>query len=275
MQRTYEGINGKTVVKLEDVELVYNSEIGTVTALAQVNLDIQEGEFICVMGPSGCGKSTLLNIIAGFMQPTDGQALMNGKPIEGPDWQRGVVFQSPPLYPWLTIKENVNFGLRMRNIPEKEREAITEEYLEIVGLQDFANRKPYELSGGMKQRASLAKVLVNEPGMILMDEPFGALDALTRDKMQALIRRIWMKNQSTVFFITHDVDEALSLGDESHRHVQPPRPHREGARHRLHLRHGRRQQRKRPLLQAIHDDARIDPERHQPKRRAGCVGWMV
>ena len=211
MQRAYDGINGKTVVKLEDVELVYNSEIGTVTALAQVNLDIQEGEFICVMGPSGCGKSTLLNIISGFMQPTDGQALMNGKPIEGPDWQRGVVFQSPPLYPWLTIKENVNFGLRMRNIPEKEREAITAEYLEIVGLTDFANRKPYELSGGMKQRASLAKVLVNEPGMILMDEPFGALDALTRDKMQALIRRIWMKNQSTVFFITHDVDEALSL----------------------------------------------------------------
>ena len=211
MQRAYDGINGKTVVKLEDVELVYNSEIGKVTALAQVNLDIQEGEFICVMGPSGCGKSTLLNIIAGFMQPTDGQALMNGRPIEGPDWQRGVVFQSPPLYPWLTIKENVNFGLRMRNIPEKEREAITAEYLEIVGLTDFANRKPYELSGGMKQRASLAKVLVNEPGMILMDEPFGALDALTRDKMQALIRRIWMKNQSTVFFITHDVDEALSL----------------------------------------------------------------
>ena len=149
MQRAYDGINGKTVVKLEDVELVYNSEIGTVTALAQVNLDIQEGEFICVMGPSGCGKSTLLNIIAGFMQPTDGQALMNGRPIEGPDWQRGVVFQSPPLYPWLTIKENVNFGLRMRNIPEKEREAITAEYLEIVGLTDFANRKPYELSGGM------------------------------------------------------------------------------------------------------------------------------
>lgn len=211
MQRAFEGNTGKTVVKLENVELVYQGEKGDVTALAQVNLDIQEGEFICVMGPSGCGKSTLLNIISGFMQPTAGQALMGGKPIDGPDWHRGVVFQTPPLYPWLTIHDNVDFGLRMRNVPEKEREQTTAKYLELVGLNDFANRKPYELSGGMKQRASLAKVLVNEPDMILMDEPFGALDALTRDNMQALIRRIWMKNQSTVFFITHDVDEALSL----------------------------------------------------------------
>lgn len=199
------------VVTLKDINLRYASKKGEVTALQDVNLNIEEGEFICVLGPSGCGKSTLLKIIAGFHQPSHGEAKMDNEIIKGADWHRGVVFQSPTLYPWLNIYDNVAFGLKMRNFPKSEAEELTNKYLDIVGLKDFANNKPYELSGGMKQRASLARVLVNNPRMILMDEPFGALDALTRQNMQTLIREIWTKTENTVFLITHDVDEALAL----------------------------------------------------------------
>lgn len=199
------------VVTLKDINLRYASKKGEVTALQDVNLNIEEGEFICVLGPSGCGKSTLLKIIAGFHQPSHGEAKMDNEIIKGADWHRGVVFQSPTLYPWLNICDNVAFGLKMRNFPKSEAEELTNKYLDIVGLKDFAKNKPYELSGGMKQRASLARVLVNNPRMILMDEPFGALDALTRQNMQTLIREIWTKTENTVFLITHDVDEALAL----------------------------------------------------------------
>lgn len=199
------------VVTLKDINLRYASKKGEVTALQDVNLNIEEGEFICVLGPSGCGKSTLLKIIAGFHQPSHGEAKMDNEIIKGADWHRGVVFQSPTLYPWLNIYDNVAFGLKMRNFPKSEAEELTNKYLDIVGLKDFAKNKPYELSGGMKQRASLARVLVNNPRMILMDEPFGALDALTRQNMQTLIREIWTKTENTVFLITHDVDEALAL----------------------------------------------------------------
>ena len=191
-------IKRETVVSIKDAYLRYASEKGSVTALENVNLEIEKGEFICVLGPSGCGKSTLLKIIAGFHQPTEGTAMMGDTPITGPSADRGVVFQTPTLYPWLNIYQN-------------EREAGVKKYLELVGLKDFAKQKPYELSGGMKQRASLARVLVNQPKMILMDEPFGALDALTRQNMQTLIREIWNKTGNTIFLITHDVDEALAL----------------------------------------------------------------
>ena len=185
-------IKRETVVSIKDAYLRYASEKGSVTALENVNLEIEKGEFICVLGPSGCGKSTLLK-------------------ITGPSADRGVVFQTPTLYPWLNIYQNVEYGPKMRKVPKDEREAGVKKYLELVGLKDFAKQKPYELSGGMKQRASLARVLVNQPKMILMDEPFGALDALTRQNMQTLIREIWNKTGNTIFLITHDVDEALAL----------------------------------------------------------------
>ncbi|MBV7276064.1 ABC transporter ATP-binding protein [Clostridium sp. PL3] len=208
-----EKVNGKIeyVVTLKDISLRYRGEKGEVAALKDVNLNIKEGEFICVLGPSGCGKSTLLKIIAGFLQPSEGVSEMDANPINGPDWHRGVVFQSPTLYPWLNIYDNVAFGLKMRKFSKGEIEELTNKYLELVGLKGFEKHKPYELSGGMRQRASLARVLVNKPRMILMDEPFGALDALTRQNMQTLIRTIWTKTENTVFLITHDVDEALSL----------------------------------------------------------------
>lgn len=203
--------NEKVIVSIQNATLEYRSEKGSVVALQDANLDIKKGEFICVLGPSGCGKSTLLNIIAGFHQPTYGSATMDGIEISKPDWTRGVVFQTPPLYPWLNIYDNVAFGPKKRKLPKAEVEKNVNKYLDIVGLTDFKKQKPYELSGGMRQRASLARVLVNEPEMILMDEPLGALDALTRANMQDLIRKIWSKNGNTIFFITHDVDEALCL----------------------------------------------------------------
>lgn len=199
------------VVTLESINLRYQGERGEVTALQNVNLNIEKGEFICVLGPSGCGKSTLLNIIAGFLKPTDGEAKMNGTVIDGASWERAVVFQTPTLYPWLNIHDNVAFGPNVRHMQKDKVEELTQKYLKLVELGEFGDHKPYELSGGMRQRASLARVLVNQPGMILMDEPFGALDALTRQNMQTLIRKIWSQTQNTVFLITHDVDEALAL----------------------------------------------------------------
>lgn len=199
------------VVSIRNASLQYEGEKGAVKALDNVNLDIRKGEFICVLGPSGCGKSTLLNIIAGFLKPTEGTAMMGGEPITGPDWHRGVVFQNPTLYPWLNIYDNVAFGPKMRKVDKAEIAEQVDKYLELVGLKEFKKQKPYELSGGMKQRASLARVLVNQPDMILMDEPFGALDALTRVNMQTLTREIWQKTGNTIFLITHDVDEALAL----------------------------------------------------------------
>lgn len=201
----------EVVVSIKDVSLVYQGDQSEVIALKDVNLDIIKGEFICVLGPSGCGKSTLLNIIAGFHQPTSGEAMMGDTKIEKPDWHRGVVFQTPTLYPWLNIYDNVAFGPKMRKVDKKKINEDVNKYLDLVGLSNFHKSKPYELSGGMRQRASLARVLINEPRMILMDEPFGALDALTRVNMQALIRDIWNKTGNTIFLITHDVDEALAL----------------------------------------------------------------
>lgn len=203
--------NEAVVISLDNISLNYNGEHGIVNALQEINLTIRESEFVCVLGPSGCGKSTLLKIIAGFIKPSTGEARMDGELIQYPDWHRGVVFQSPMLYPWLNIRDNIAFGPKMRKFPKKELSKLTQRYLELVGLELFSNQKPYELSGGMKQRASLARVLINNPRMILMDEPFGALDALTRQNMQLLVRNIWIKTKNTVFLITHDVDEALSL----------------------------------------------------------------
>ena len=204
--------DGKKIISLKKVSLTYKTGSKKITALEDINLDIEEGEFVCLLGPSGCGKSTLLKIIAGFISPTEGEITVNGDVIRGADWNRGVVFQQPALYPWLNVEDNVKFGLKMRKIPKEEGNKIAQQYIEKVGLLEFKKHKPYELSGGMKQRISIARVLVNNPLILLMDEPFGALDALTRDQMQNLIRNIWWETKKTILFITHDVDEALSLG---------------------------------------------------------------
>lgn len=204
--------SNKPVISFKDISLSYKTRSNDVTAIEDINLEIAEGEFICILGPSGCGKSTLLKLLAGFISPSKGTALMEDELIIGSDWHRGVVFQQPALYPWLNVRENVKFGLKMRHFPDKEANEIADYYLAKVGLTEFAKHKPYELSGGMRQRVAIARVLANNPKMLLMDEPFGALDALTREQMQILLRNIWWETKKTIFFITHDVEEALLLG---------------------------------------------------------------
>ncbi|GHD84086.1 ABC transporter ATP-binding protein [Kocuria marina] len=200
-------------IEFEEVTKTYRTDSGdSVQALASTTLSIDEGEFVCIVGPSGCGKSTLMQMLAGFHQPTTGRVLADGAPVVGPDRDRGVVFQQANLYPWLTTRANVELGPRMRGVAKAERRAVADQYLEMVGLTKFADRKPYELSGGMQQRAQIARVLANAPDVILMDEPFGALDALTRERMQMELTQIWRERRTTVVFITHDVEEAIFLG---------------------------------------------------------------
>lgn len=201
----------EVLIDIKNLNLAYGTDENAILALDDINLQIKQGEFVCVLGPSGCGKSTLLKTIAGYIQPTSGRCLMQGEPITGPDWHRGVVFQSSTLYPWMSVKDNVEFGPKMRGLPSEKIKKIRQYFLEQVNLTGFGDKPTFELSGGMKQRVALARVLANYPQVILMDEPFGALDALTRNNMQKLIRHIWKENNSTIFFITHDVDEALSL----------------------------------------------------------------
>lgn len=202
------------VVSLEGISQRYITDSGDVVhALAETDLQIAESQFVCVVGPSGCGKTTLLKIIAGFLDPTGGTARYRGAPIHGPAAERGVVFQQPNLYPWFTVRDNVALGMRMRGVGKRERGEKAQEYLELVGLGDFGASKPYELSGGMQQRAQIARVLANETDVILMDEPFGALDAITRARLQGDLLALQRAQHRTVFFITHDVDEAVFLGD--------------------------------------------------------------
>ncbi len=212
------------IVEVDRVTLEYASRDGTVTALDDVTLAIAEGDFVCVVGPSGCGKTSLLRILAGFVAPTRGRVALDGRPITGPDHQRGVVFQQPTLYPWLSVEDNITFGPRMRGVPAAERRALAERYLRLVGLWEFRRKAPWELSGGMQQRVAIARVLVNDPRILLMDEPFGALDALTREHMQEELGKLWRATGKTVFFITHSVEEACYLGTRVV--VMSPRPGR-------------------------------------------------
>ena len=201
-------------MSFRDVAKTYRSLQGVDdTAVERFDLDIQAGEFFCLLGPSGCGKTTVLKMLAGFEAPTAGQIVMDGRPVTGASRDRGVVFQGDDsLYGWLTALENVEFGLRMRHVPRAERRARARRYLELVGLTGQAQKYPAELSGGMKQRIQIARVLANEPKMLLMDEPFAALDAQTRALMQEELARIWQAARTTVLFITHDIDEAVTLG---------------------------------------------------------------
>jgi NitT/TauT family transport system ATP-binding protein len=202
------------LVSFRDVEKTYHSLQGVdYAAVARFNLDIAAGEFFCLLGPSGCGKTTVLKMLAGFEAPTAGHILMDGRPVTGAHRDRGVVFQGDDsLYGWLTAIENVEFGLRMRHVPRAERRDRARHYLELVGLTGQAQKYPAELSGGMKQRIQIARVLANEPKMLLMDEPFAALDAQTRSLMQEELASIWQATRTTVLFITHDIDEAVTLG---------------------------------------------------------------
>lgn len=210
---------------IDKVSQKYINDKGeVVNALDSVDLAIDEGQFICIVGASGCGKSTLLNVVSGFLKPTSGHVFVDGESITGPASDRGVVFQQPTLYPWLTVLKNVEFGLRLKGLRAKERNKIASEALDIVGLSDFRDSKPYELSGGMQQRAQIARVFANDPSIILMDEPFGALDPITREKLQNDLLELSRKKRKTIFFITHSVEEAIFLGDRVI--VMSPRPGR-------------------------------------------------
>ena len=199
-------------VQIKDVKKIYEGRNGQTVALNGANLDIYDNEFICVVGPSGCGKSTLLNIIAGLHGPTSGEVLVDGVKVEGTGVDRGVVFQQYALFPWLTVKKNVEFGLTLKKeLTKQQREEIAMKYIKMVGLEKFVNAYPKELSGGMKQRVAIARAYAVNPSLLLMDEPFGALDAQTRTQLQTELLKTWEEEMKTCFFITHDVEEAILL----------------------------------------------------------------
>ncbi len=201
------------ILEVKDLNKVYQSANGETVALRNVNFKTHRREFVCVIGPSGCGKSTLIRILAGLESHTSGQVLLDNKPVSGPGRDRGMVFQGYTLFPWRTVRENVMFGLQMNNIGKSEAGREADQWLELVGLEKFASAYPHELSGGMKQRVAIARALVNQPRILLMDEPFGALDAQSRCKMQAHLLEIWRNIDVTILFITHDLDEAIFLAD--------------------------------------------------------------
>jgi NitT/TauT family transport system ATP-binding protein len=201
------------LLEVRNLSKLYTAEGKTMEALKQINLDIKENEFICFIGPSGCGKTTLLRIIAGLEEPTSGGIYLNGDLIKGPGPERGMVFQEYSLFPWRTVLDNVAFGPELQGINKDERYERARQYIRMVDLERFEARFPHELSGGMKQRVAIARALVNDPKAILMDEPFGALDAQTRNIMQSELLRIWEKEKKTVVFVTHSVDEAIYLAD--------------------------------------------------------------
>jgi NitT/TauT family transport system ATP-binding protein len=196
-------------IRLERVSIAF----GENRVVSGIDLTVAAGEFVCLLGPSGCGKSTLLNLVAGFLPASAGRVSVGGKPVTGPGMDRGVVFQSTEaLFPWLTVQENVEYGPRMRGVSRAERAESARHYVDLVGLTHAANRLPGELSGGMRQRAQIARVLVNEPTVVLMDEPFGALDAQNRRIMQQEVRRIWAETGRTILFVTHSIEEAVAIG---------------------------------------------------------------
>lgn len=206
--------NGAAVkVHIDNVVKKFDTRKGEMTALNGVNLDIHENEFVCVVGPSGCGKSTLLNIIGGLEEPTSGSVTVDGKPVEGPGPDRGIVFQGYMLFAWKNVRDNVELGLKLRNIPANERHEIAQHYIDMVGLTGFEKHYPHQLSGGMKQRVGIARAYANSPNIMLLDEPFGQLDAQTRMFMQKETARIWEQEKRTVIFVTNNIDEALFLGD--------------------------------------------------------------
>lgn len=191
----------------------YNKRGEELQALVNISLDVYQGEFVCLLGPSGCGKSTLLNIMAGFDTPSLGEVRIDGNKVNGPDPRYITIFQDYGLFPWRSVLGNVEYGLEVRGVPLRERRETAMKYIQMVGLQGFLHSHPHELSGGMRQRVAIARALAVDPEIIFMDEPFGALDAMTRLKMQEEIARIWQEKQKTIIFVTHDIDEAVYLAD--------------------------------------------------------------
>ena len=201
-------------IEIRDVSLVYDTPAGRVMGIKNASFDIEQSEFLCIVGPSGCGKSTLLNIIAGFLEPTGGAISIGGKAVKGHGQDRGVVFQDfAQLFPWRTALGNVAFGLEMKGVGKAEREETARAQLKLVKLEKFANSYPHHLSGGMQQRVAIARALAYNPSVLLMDEPFAALDALTRDDMQRLLAEVWKETRKTVIYVTHNVAEAVYLAD--------------------------------------------------------------
>ena len=201
------------IVEIKRVSKVFQLQDQTIHALSDASLSIAKGEFVCLIGASGCGKSTLLRIMAGFEQPSSGEALMGGKPIAGPDPARGMVFQDYALFPWLSVRENIAFGPIARGLASAQVKQTVDKFIKLVGLGKFANAYPHQLSGGMKQRVAIARVLANDAELVLMDEPFGALDAMTRERLQDELLEIWQRTKLTVVFVTHSVEEAIFLAN--------------------------------------------------------------
>ncbi len=204
--------NSSASLAIEDVTLRYGGNNG-VLAVDRVSFTVAPNEFTVIVGPSGCGKSSLLYLVAGLIELTGGRILVNDRAVDRPGPDRGMVFQGYTLFPWLTVSQNVEYGLKRKKIPSLERDVIVEQYLDAVGLYPFADHFPAQLSGGMKQRVAIARSLANDPEVLLMDEPFGALDSQTRGTMQKLLLKVWEQSQKTVLFVTHDIDEAILLGD--------------------------------------------------------------
>lgn len=204
---------GRGRIKVEDVSIVFGSGADRNVAVADAQLDIEPGEFVCLLGPSGCGKSTLLNSVAGFVEPSEGKITLDGEQVTTPGPDRGMVFQQHSLFPWKSVRENVAFGPRMAGASDKDAVSTARTFLEIVGLAAYANHFPSMLSGGMQQRVGIARALANYPSVLLMDEPFGALDAQTRSMMQENLLDLWEEFGTTVLFVTHDIDEAVYLAD--------------------------------------------------------------
>ncbi len=212
-------------LSIENVSMRFDLPNGShVQALQDISLELQTGELMSVLGPSGCGKTTLLNIVAGFLAPTQGQVILNDHIVTGPDAERGMVFQQGALFEWMDVRENVSFGPRMKGQRPAQYSAQVDHLLDVTGLGDFKDKSIYELSGGMQQRVALARCLANDPDVILMDEPLGALDALTREKMQGLVLKLWKETGKTIILITHSVEEAVLLGERLL--VMAPRPGR-------------------------------------------------
>jgi NitT/TauT family transport system ATP-binding protein len=199
-------------LNLRDVAMRYDTGAQAALALESIDLSIAEREFVTIVGPSGCGKSTLLYLVGGFLRPTSGSLTLRGQPIVGPGPDRGIVFQRYSLFPWLTVRGNISYGLEEKGVPKAERDRIVNEHVRLVHLEGFEDRYPRQLSGGMQQRVALAQTLVCRPDILLMDEPFGALDAQTRRILQDELRRFWQRDTKTVLFVTHDVEEAVALG---------------------------------------------------------------
>lgn len=208
-----DGVEPMTV-RINNVGKTFPSRIGDpLVALEDISIEIERGEFLCILGPSGCGKTTLLRLVAGLDRPTSGEIIVEGKSVTGPDPRLAMIFQEYSLYPWRTVRGNIAFGLQMRGMPREERDERVNHFIQLVGLEGFGDSYPYELSGGMRQRVAVARALATDPAVLLMDEPFGALDAQTRNRMQKELLLIWEKTKKTVIFVTHSVDEAVYIAD--------------------------------------------------------------